>query len=169
MATFFTFEQHRRRYECRIDFRGPYLVCSRHIASFGVSALRHFGHIEWRSIGSMEVADEIGARTWCIVKNDHERAIELPAATTREDALKLGAELGLPLWESRMNSKVKAEVFYSSPPFLALRTWVKAYPAAARGFAKDGASRRYLPDWYERAIAPLALRQRRTLRLVHSR
>jgi hypothetical protein len=157
MAIFFAVREHGYQYECRIDTKGPRVFCNRLNAQFGTCSLRPLG----------------SEPSWYIVTHEDERAIELPWATTSAAALELGTQLGIALWYSRITPKLRADAFYDSPAFDALRTWVEHHPIGARGFAKDPVSRRYLPDWYERSLAPPAPparpREVARLRLVHSR
>src|SRR5262245_3626338 len=66
----------------------------------------------------------LGQPTWCIVKYEHERCIELPWATTFDEARELGHLLGIVMWRPMLHPSVRAEAFYASPAFDALRAWV---------------------------------------------
>ena len=75
----------------------------------------------------------------------------------RHEARELGRLLGIVMWRPMLHPSVRAEAFYVSPAFDALRAWVAEHSNVAANLAKHEASRHYLPDWYERVLAGAAV------------
>jgi hypothetical protein len=152
MTPFFEADLRGEIFQCLIGTSGPMVIGDGGGACLGVCAIRNLAHFEWKGHGQIEVADEVGQPSWCIVKYEHERCIELPWPTTLDEARELGETLGIVMWRPMLHPSVRAEAFYVSPAFRALRTWVAEHANLAAKFAEHEASRHYLPDWYERAL-----------------
>jgi len=153
MTPFFEADLRGEVFQCLIGPSGPIVIGDGGGVCLGVCAIRNLGDLQWRRHGQIEVADEVGQPTWCIVKYEHERCIELPWATTFDEARELGQLLGIVMWRPMLHPSVRAEAFYVSPAFAALCTWVVENSQVAAQLAKHEASRHYLPDWYERVLA----------------
>jgi hypothetical protein len=153
MTPFFEADLRGEVFQCLIGPSGPMVIGDGGGVCLGVCAIRNLGDFQWRRHGEIEIADEVGQPIWCIVKYEHERCIELPWATTFDEARELGQLLGIVMWRPMLHPSVRAEAFYASRAFDALRTWVAEHSTLAAKLAKHEASRHYLPDWYERAIA----------------
>ena len=153
MTPFFEADLRGEIFQCLIGLSGPMVIGDGGGVCLGVCAIRNLAHLDWRRHGQLEVPDEVGQPTWCIVKYEHERCIELPWSTTFDQARDLAQLLGIVMWRPMLHPSVRAEAFYVSPAFRALRRWVAEHPKPAARFAKHEASHHYLPDWYERALA----------------
>ena len=153
MSPFFEADVRGEIFQCLIGPSGPMVIGDGGGVCLGVCAIRNLADLDWRRHGHLEIADEVGQATWCIVKYEHERCIELPWSTTFDEARELGELLGIVMWRPLLHPSVRAEAFYVSPAFQALCTWVAEHPQPAARFAQHEASRHYLPDWYERALA----------------
>ena len=153
MTPFFEADLHGEVFQCLIGPTGPMVIGDGGGVCVGLCAIRNLGDLHWRRHGQIEIADEVGQPTWCIVKYEHERCIELPWDTTFDEARELGQLLGIVMWRPMLHPSVRAEAFYVSPAFDALRTWVAEHPKDAAELAKHEESRHYLPDWYERILA----------------
>jgi hypothetical protein len=157
MTPFFEADLRGEVFQCLIGSSGPMVIGDGGGVCLGVCAMRNLGDLQWRRHGQLEIADEVGQPTWCIVKYEHERCIELPWATTFDEARELGRLLGIVMWRPMLHPSVRAEAFYVSPAFDALRAWVAEHSNVAANLAKHEASRHYLPDWYERVLAGAAV------------
>jgi hypothetical protein len=135
MTPFFEADLRGEVFQCLIGSSGPMVIGDGGGVCLGVCALRNLGP------------------AWCIVKYEHERCIELPWATTFDEARELGQLLGIVMWRPLLHPSVRAEAFYASRAFAALRTWVAENSQVAAELAEHETSRHYLPDWYERALA----------------
>jgi hypothetical protein len=153
MTPFFEADLRGEVFQCLIGPSGPMVIGDGGGVCLGVGAIRNLAELQWRTHGQIELADEVGQATWCIVKYEHERCIELPWATTFDEARELGQLLGIVMWRPMLHPSVRAEAFYVSPAFDALCTWVGEHPRVAAELAKHEASRHYLPNWYERVLA----------------
>jgi hypothetical protein len=136
MTPFFEADLRGEIFQCLIGPSGPMVIGDGGGVCLGVCAIRN-----------------LGESSWCIVKYEHERCIDLPWATTFDEARDLGDLLGVVMWRPMLHPSVRAEAFYASPAFDALRTWVAEHSKVAAELAKHEASRHYLPDWYERVLA----------------
>jgi hypothetical protein len=136
MTPFFEADLRGEVFQCLIGPSGPMVIGDGGGVCLGVCAIRN-----------------LGDSSWCIVKYEHERCIDLPWATTLDEAQELGELLGIVMWRPLLHPSVRAEAFYASRAFDALRTWVAENAEAAAQLAKHEASRHYLPDWYERVLA----------------
>jgi hypothetical protein len=56
------------------------------------------------------------------------------------------------MWRPMFHPSVRAEPFYVSPAFAALRTWVAEHSQDAAELAEHETGRKYLPEWYERVV-----------------
>jgi hypothetical protein len=153
MTPFFEADLRGEIFQCLIGPSGPMIIGDGGGVCLGVCAIRNLGDLQWRRHGQIEIADEVGQATWCIVKYEHERCIELPWGTTFDEARELGQLLGIVMWRPMLHPSVRAEAFYVSPAFDALRRWVAEHPEDAAKLAQHEASHHYLPDWYERVLA----------------
>ena len=153
MTPFFEADLRGEVFQCVIGPSGPMVIGDGGGVCLGVCALRNLADLQWRRRGQIEIADEVGQPTWCIVKYEHERCIELPWATTFDEARDLGQLLGIVMWRPMLHPSVRAEAFYVSPAFAALRSWVMEHAQDAAKIAEHESSRNYLPDWYERVLA----------------
>ena len=78
MTPFFEADLRGEVFQCLIGPSGPIVIGDGGGVCLGVCAIRNLGDLQWRRHGQIEVADEVGQPTWCIVKYEHERCIELP-------------------------------------------------------------------------------------------
>jgi hypothetical protein len=136
MTPFFEADLRGEVFQCLIGPSGPMVIGDGGGVCLGVCALRNLADLQW-----------------CIVKYEHERCIELPWATSFDEARELGELLGIVMWRPMLHPSVRAEAFYASPAFAALRTWVAEHSQLAAEIAEHETSRHYLPDWYERVLS----------------
>jgi hypothetical protein len=162
MTPFFEADLRGELFQCLIGPSGPMVIGDGGGVCLGVCAIRNLADLQWRRHGQIEIPDEVGQATWCIVKFEHERCIELPWATTFDEARELGQLLGIVMWRPMLHPSVRAEAFYVSPAFRALCNWVAEHSQIAAKLAKHEPSRHYLPDWYERALAQASVPPRPT-------
>src|SRR5262245_9660314 len=153
MTPFFEADLRGEVFQCVIGPSGPMVIGDGGGVCLGVCALRNLADLQWRRHGQIEIADEVGQPTWCIVKYEHERCIELPWASTFDEARELGRLLGVVRWRRVLHPSVRAASFYVSRASAALRTWVAEHSQVAAELAEHETSRHYLPDWYERVLA----------------
>ena len=132
MTPFFEADLRGEVFQCLIGPSGPIVIGDGGGVCLGVCAIRNLGDLQWRRHGQIEVADEVGQPTWCIVKYEHERCIELPWATTFDEARELGQLLGIVMWRPMLHPSVRAEAFYVTPPspHFALGWWKNSQVAA---------------------------------------
>jgi hypothetical protein len=150
MVPFFEADLRGSVFRCVIGHPGPMVIGDGAGVCLGVCALRNLGDMDWTKRAA--ITEEVGPPTWCIVKYEHERCIELPWGTMYDEAREFSQLLGIVMWRPLLHPRVRAEAFYASPAFNALCAWVAEHPNAAGKYAKDHASRDYLPDWYERVL-----------------
>ena len=131
MTPFFEADLRGEVFQCLIGPSGPMVIGDGGGVCLGVCAIRNLGDLQWTRRGQLEIADEVGQASWCIVKYEHERCIELPWATTFDEARELGQLLGIVMWRPMLHPSVRAEAFYVSPAFDALRTWIAEHSKAA--------------------------------------
>jgi hypothetical protein len=153
MTPFFEADLRGSPFQCVIGQSGPMVIGDGGGVCLGVCAMRNLGDMDWTKRGAHQITEEVGQPTWCIVKYEHERCIELPWGTTYDEAHELAELLGIVMWRPLVHPSVRAEAFYASRAFEALRAWVVEHPVAASKYARHPASHDYLPDWYERALA----------------
>ena len=138
MTPFFEADLRGEVFQCLIGPSGPMVIGDGGGVCLGVCAMRNLADLQWRRHGQIEIADEVGQPTF-------------------DEARELGQLLGIVMWRPMLHPRVRAEAFYVSRAFDALRTWVAEHSKVAAELAKHEASRHYLPDWYERVLARASL------------
>jgi hypothetical protein len=144
-------------FEGVISGDGPYLSCQMGGGVvLGPAGLRYFQP----ATPETQRAPPLG---WWVVKYHVEERILLPSFD-RAAIHELSNEFGLPVLEKAgfdPSDDVRREYFFTSPAWDALRHWVTRHPRLARVRAVRD---RYLPGWYDRAIA-----EARALALIAAR
>jgi hypothetical protein len=153
MSPFFEIDLRGSVLQCVIGRPGPMVIGDGAGVCLGVCAMRNLGDMDWTKRGPLKDTEEVGQPSWCIVKYEHERCIELPWGATFDEARELAELLGIVMWRPLLHPRVRAEAFYASSAFEALCGWVAEHPKVAARYAKDQTSRDYLPDWYERVLS----------------
>ena len=68
MTPFFEADLRGEVFQCLIGPSGPMVIGDGGGVCLGVCALRNLADLQWRRRGQIEIADEVGQPTWCIVK-----------------------------------------------------------------------------------------------------
>lgn len=94
-----------------------------------------------------EVLDEVGPKSWWVVKYRNQRRINL-AGLTDAERCRLAAEFGIEVEGD--TDEQRAAMFFASPAFRSLVRWVREHPKQAMEFSRY---QNYIADWYHKALA----------------